>query len=90
MHPRLLLTLLAAKLDGFQAAGSAGAFPDLGTRLPLPPGEGMKCLPHPALPESESGLEPVQPAALDALDQFQQGLLTLEDMEALLGQGEML
>jgi acyl carrier protein len=34
-------------------------------------------------------IEASQPAVPDALDQFQQGLLTLEDMEALLDQGKI-
>jgi len=37
----------------------------------------------------ERGVGPAQPAARDILDQFKQGILTLEDMEALLEQGEM-
>jgi len=56
---------------------------------PLPEGEGMKNLSQTALPEGKGGWEPVQPAALDALDQFQHGLLTLEEVEALLEQGEI-
>jgi hypothetical protein len=52
----------------------------------LPPREGTNKL-HQKGGERE--LKPVQPAAPDALDQFKQGILTLEDMEALLDQGEM-
>jgi acyl carrier protein len=52
----------------------------------LPPREGTNKLHQ---KEGERELKPVQPAAPDALDQFKQGILTLEDMEALFDQGEM-
>ena len=76
-------TFLAAKIDEQAARRASHPAP------PLSPGEEMKNLSQTALVQSERGWDPVQPAALDALDQFQQGLLTLEDMEALLEQGEM-
>ena len=94
-------TYLASKIDEPQAASHLllpGEGREEGTCVmlssiphpnPLPEGAGMKNLPQKAFPESESNLEPAQPTALDALDQFQQGLLTLEDMEALLEQGEI-
>jgi acyl transferase domain-containing protein len=53
-----LSTYLAARLDAYQAAGTADA-------------------------------AAVQSAAPDALEQFKQGILTLEDMEALLEQGKV-
>jgi acyl carrier protein len=71
-----LSTYLAARLDGAQADAHAGVSRNPGVFLPLPLEEGTKDTP----------LQPVPP---DALDQFKQGLLTLEDMEALLDQGEM-
>jgi acyl carrier protein len=71
-----LSTYLAARLDGAQADAHAGVSRNPGVFLPLPLEEGTKDTP----------LQPVPP---DALDQFKQGLLTLEDMEALLDQGEI-
>ena len=87
-----LSTYLVARIDAPQATGVTAAL------SLLPPGEGWgegsprplgTCAPLSRSP-GEKSQEPIRPTAPDALDRFKQGSLTLEEMEALLAQGEML
>jgi acyl transferase domain-containing protein len=59
----------------------------LAARIDAPQAAGTALTP--SLSEKEEEPAAVTPTALDSLDQFKQGLLTLEAMEAMLEQGKM-